>query len=131
MNSIQAAIYQHLAAALAPVPVYDQVPRDRPGVYVVIGDHTAVPWDDDNSKGVEHTITVAAYSTNTGQSPTASGYKSVKAVAESLYNALHLHRLTIDGRQVLPIVFEFEQTQRDNDGTSRQIVQRYRLITHN
>lgn len=131
MNSIQTAIYQHLSAALAPVPVYDQVPRDRPGAYVVIGDHTAVPWDDDNSKGVEHTITVAAYSTNTGQGTTATGYKTAKDLAERLYNALHLHRLTIDGRQVLPIVFEFEQTQRDNDGTSRQIVQRYRLITHN
>lgn len=130
MNAIQSAIYQHLTAALSPVPVYDQVPRDKPGVYVVIGDHTALPWDDDGSTGTEHTITIATYSTNTGQNPTGAGYKSAKAVAEALYNALHLHRLVISGRLVLPLIFEFEQTQRDNDGTSRQIVQRYRLITH-
>ena len=130
MNQLQAAIFAKLSAALGAGLVFDQVPDNKPGEYVVIGDDTAVEWDTDDAAGKSCTVTIYTYATNTGQPSTATGYKSAKALAESVYNALHLQAITVTGWRALKLVFEFEQAQRSPDGISRQVVQRFRLLMH-
>ena len=130
MNSLQAAIYAKLSAALGAGVVFDHVPDNKPGLYVVIGDDTAIEWDTDDAPGKECTITIYTYATNTGQGSTATGYKGAKTLAESVYNALHLQHVAVASWESSRAVFEFEQAQRDNDGISRQVIQRFRIYLH-
>lgn len=130
MNAVQAGIYNLLTAATGPGVVFDHVPDNRPGVYCVIGDDTGAEWDTDDAPGKVCTVTVHSFSTNTGQASTNTGYKTVKALAEVVYNALHLKRPTIAGWEVSRAVFEFETAQRDGDGISRHVIQRFRIYTH-
>lgn len=130
MNQLQAAIFAKLSAALGAGVVFDAVPDNKPGVYVVIGDDTGAEWDTDDAAGKECTITVYTYATNTGQATTANGYKGAKELAESVYNALHLQLVAVTGWNALRVVFEFEQAQRDNSGISRQVIQRFRILMH-
>lgn len=130
MNQLQAAIFAKLSAALGAGVVFDAVPDNKPGVYVVIGDDTGQEWDTDDAAGKECTITLYTYATNTGQATTANGYKGAKELAESVYNALHLQLVTVTGWNALRVVFEFEQAQRDNSGISRQVIQRFRILMH-
>lgn len=130
MNSLQAAIFTKLAAALGAGVVFDAVPDNKPGVYTVIGDDTGAEWDTDDAPGKECTVTIYTYATNTGQATTANGYKGAKQLAESVYNALHLERISVAGWESSRVVFEFEQARRDNDGISRQVIQRFRIYLH-
>lgn len=130
MNALQVAIHTKLSAALGAGIVFDQVPDNRPGAYVVIGDDTATAWDTDDAPGKVCTCTLYAYSTNTGQATTTTGYKTAKALAEAVYSGLHLQRLIVAGWESSRAVFEFESAQRSADGISRQIVQRFRVYLH-
>lgn len=130
MNSIQAAIFNKLTSALGAGLVFDHVPDNKPGAYLTIGDDTAIEWDTDDAPGKVCTVTVHTYATNTGQAETAAGYKTAKTLAESVYNALHLQRLTVAGWNSSRAVFEFETAQRDNDGISRHVIQRFRVYLH-
>ena len=130
MNQLQSAIFAKLSAALGAGVVFDAVPDNKPGVYTVIGDDTGQAWDTDDAAGKECTITIYTYATNTGQASTTKGYKGAKALAESVYNALHLQRISVADWNSSRVVFEFEQAQRDNDGISRQVIQRFRIYLH-
>ena len=130
MNQLQAAIFAKLTAALGAGVVFDHVPDNKPGVYTVIGDDTAAEWDTDDAPGKVCTLTVHTYATNTGQGVTSAGYKGAKELAESVYNALHLQRVTVATWESSRAVFEFEQAQRSNDGISRHVIQRFRIYLH-
>lgn len=129
-NDLQKAVFDTLTAALGAGIVFDQPPANKPGAYVVIGDHTATNWDTDDANGVEYYLTLYIYSTNTGQASTPTGYKTAKALARSVYSALHLTTLALPDAHALRAVYDSEQTRRDGDGISRQIVQRFRVLTH-
>lgn len=130
MIAVQAAIYTKLAADLGDGVVFDHVPDNKPGAYVTIGDDTAIEWDTDDAPGKVYTITVHTYATNTGQANTAAGYKTAKLLADRVYSALHLQRLTVAAWESSRVVFEFETAQRDGDGIPRHVVQRFRVYLH-
>jgi hypothetical protein len=130
MNQLQAAIFAKLSAAIGAGIVFDQVPDNRPGAYCVIGDDTATEWDTDDAPGKACTVTVHTYATNTGQAVTSTGYKDAKALAELVYNALHLQRVQVAAWESSRAVFEFEHAQRDNSGISRHVIQRFRIYLH-
>lgn len=131
LNALQVAIYDALTAALGAGVVFDAVPEDKPGLYVVIGDDTTVPWDTDEATGFANTCTIHTYSTNTGDAATVPrGYKPVKNTMEQIYNALHLVKLPVQGYNALRCVQEYSSALRPSDGISRHGVQRFRILIH-
>lgn len=131
INPVQAAIYTALTAALGPNVVFDDVPENKPGHYVVIGDDTANPWDTDDATGFEMTCTIHTYQTNTGKAnPVPRGYKPLKDIMGQIYTALHLVKLPVTGYNALRCVQEYADTMRATDGISRHGVQRFRILIH-
>lgn len=131
VNELQIALYQRLTQAPVSLSaVYDQPPQDVAGVYTLIGDVTAIPFDDDTSTGFECTCTLYSYHTNTGQGTTVTGYRDLKTRMLDIYNALHHYQLSVTGYGALQCVQEFSEVRRSADGLSRQGIQRYRIIIH-
>lgn len=131
VNALQVAIYQRLANAPISLPgVYDEPPQDVAGLFTVIGDDTFNEWDDDHKDGFEVTVTLYTYHTNTGQSQTVTGYKDLKIRMGAIYDALHHYTLTVTGYNALQCVQEFSEVRRASDGTSRQGIQRFRILIH-
>ncbi len=78
----QQAIFGKLNGAIAGVTIYDDVPMLPIGQplanfpYVVIGNDTFLPWDNDDRTGAEMTITLHIWSR-------AAGMKEAKTIAGS------------------------------------------------
>lgn len=109
--------------------VYDRAPQSdfselAAGVFpfVVIGEDTAIEFDDDDTEGQETTLTLHAWSRYPGK-------KEVKQVLDAIYNALHDKPLTVTGQIVILVLFEFMETIVDPDGLTQHGVIRFRLIT--
>jgi hypothetical protein len=118
--SIQAAIYQALSTL--SYPVYDDVPQNAEFPYIVIGDDTSIPFDDDCNVGAESTITIHVWSTYPGR-------KEVKQIMDSVYNRLHRQNLPIAGGYSITLNAEYQDSFLDPDGTTRHGVIRFRLLT--
>ena len=131
INAVQAAIYNALAGELGIGVVFDAVPENKPGRYVVIGDDTTNPWDTDDANGFNMTCTIHTYQTNIGTSGTTPlGYKGVKEYMGRIYNALHGVALPVTGYNALRCIQEFSDVMRSADGISRHGVQRFRILIH-
>ena len=131
VNGLQVAIYQRLTQAPISLPaIYDEPPQDVTGLFTVIGDDTMTDWDDDHFDGFEATVTIYTYHTNTGQSQTVTGYKDLKIRMGAIYDALHHYALTVIGYNALQCIQEFSEVRRSQDGTSRQGIQRFRILLH-
>ena len=65
-TAIQTAIYQALSTL--SYPVYDDVPQNAAFPYIVIGEDTSIPFDDDCNTGAESTITIHVWSIYSGRS---------------------------------------------------------------
>ena len=124
-SAIQTDIYEVLNAGLS-YPVYDDVPFLPEGAptenfpYVVIGDDTLVPFDNDTQIGVEATLTIHVWSKYRGR-------KEAKDIQGEIYTLLNRASLTIAGYDVVDILFEFSETFVENDGNTRHGVQRFRI----
>jgi len=124
-SAIQTKIYEVLNAGLA-YPVYDDVPFLPEGMptnnfpYVVIGDDTLIPFDNDSQIGVDATLTIHVWSKYRGR-------KETKDIQGEIYTLLNRASLTITGYNVVDILFEFSETFVENDGTTRHGVQRFRI----
>jgi len=124
---IQTAVYQRLLAldplqALVGARVYDNVPQNTEFPYVVIGDDTQVPWDDDVKLGAESTLTIHAWSRYAGR-------LEAKRILQAIYDGLHNYRLTVTGAHTVLCQAEYQETFLDPDGMTRHGVIRFRLIT--
>lgn len=119
-TAIQAAIYQALSTL--SYPVYDDVPQGAAFPYIVIGDDTSIPFDDDCNVGAESTITIHVWST-------CPGRKEVKQITDSVYNRLHRQNLPIAGGYTITLNAEHQDSFLDPDGVTRHGVIRFRLLT--
>lgn len=131
INAVQSALYTALTAALGAGVVFDAVPENKPGRYVVIGDDTSNPWDTDDANGFDMTCTIHTYQTNIGTAnPTPLGYKGLKSDMGTIYTALHGVALPVTGYNALRCIQEFSDVMRSADGISRHGVQRFRILIH-
>lgn len=119
-TDIQAAIYTKLASL--STTVYDDVPQNAAFPYVVIGDDTSIPLDDDCGSGFESTITLHVWSIYKGR-------KQVKDIMGAIYAALHRQDLTITGGYLITMNFDYQDSFLDPDGVTRHGVIRFRLLT--
>ena len=121
----QQIVYDELNGALS-CNVYDDVPflpegaSDENFPYVVIGNDTHLPFDNDDHAGTETTLTLHFWSRE-------QGMKEVKALMGEAYTILHRASLTKTGYNVIDCLFEFSESFVDVDGRTRHGVQRYRL----
>lgn len=125
-DDLQAKIYDILSAGLS-YPVYDDVPYLPEGMpaenfpYVVIGDDTAIPFDNDTNVGVDSTLTIHVWSR-------ARGRKETKGIQGEIYALLNRSTITIATYTVVDALFEFSQTfVEGEDGATRHGVQRFRI----
>lgn len=116
---VQKAIYARLSDALT-APVFDHVPQDQTGEYVVIGEGTEIPADTKTHNGVEHQVEVHVYSDKRGKSAT-------KTILGQVYTDLHRQPITVDGFSATMLQFDSEVMFEEPNGFRG--VARYRFFT--
>ena len=105
----------------ANVPVYDDVPEGSVYPYVVIGEETAINNDTKTLDGVEHTLTLHAWSQYRGR-------REIKEIMQSVYEKLHNTAITVTGASLVNIRQEFSNTLEEQDGITRHGVMRFRAV---
>ncbi len=137
LNALQAGIYTRLTGysalttALGGSFIYDHVPQDSDGPYVVIGDDTAVDHDTKTTNGWELTITIHCWKETKG------GRKDIKTLMGHIYDALHnsASNVTVTGFTLVYLICEFHQTIQEtaiegNNDHYYHGVQRFRAFIH-
>ena len=105
----------------ANVSVYDDIPENTSYPYVVLGEETAANNGSNTLDGVEHTLTIHAWSQYRGR-------REIKEIMESVYSLLHDSAITVSGASLVNIRNEFSQTLAENDGITRHGVMRFRVV---
>ena len=105
----------------AKIPIYDDVPEGSVYPYVVIGEETATNNGTKTLDGVEHTITLHAWSQYRGR-------REIKEIMQSVYEKLHNTAITVTGASLVNIRQEFSNTLEEQDGITRHGVMRFRAI---
>lgn len=118
--AIQAKVFATVTAAVAPTPVYDNVPQNSVPLYVQIGSDSAIPSNTKTANGQEHFVDISVFSTG-------RGYAEVKQTTKKIYAALHRKPLYPDGEQRVIPQYEFSEFFRDPDGPRGVI--RFRIQT--
>lgn len=124
--NLQKAIYSTLNGSVtgvsgASVSVYDDVPEDPTYPYVILGEETTANNGSKTLDGVEHTLTIHAWSQYRGR-------REIKEIMESVYSLLHEAAITVSGASLVNIRQEFSQTLAENDGITRHGVMRFRVV---
>lgn len=108
--------------------VYDHVPQpehaedDSVYPYVVIGEHTGVPFDTDDVNGQETTIVLHIWDRRAGR-------LRAKQVVGAIYAVLHDKPLVVDGVSCVFCFWEFGESVPDPDDKIQHEVTRYRILT--
>ena len=105
----------------ANVPVFDDVPEGTLYPYVVLGEETAVNNGTKNLDGVEHTLTIHAWSQYMGR-------REIKEIMQSVYENLHNTAISVTGASLVNIRQEFNTTLAEQDGITRHGVMRFRAV---
>lgn len=105
----------------AKIPIYDDVPEGSVYPYVVIGEETATNNGTKTLDGVEHTLTLHAWSQYRGR-------REIKEIMQSVYEKLHNTAITVSGASLVNIRQEFSNTLAEQDGITRHGVMRFRAI---
>lgn len=103
------------------VSVFDDVPEGTPYPYVVIGEETAANNGTKTLDGVEHTLTIHAWSQYRGR-------REIKEIMQSIYENLHNTDISIAGASLVNIRQEFNTTLSETDGITRHGVMRFRAV---
>ena len=116
---LQQGVFQTLTTALAPVPVFDEVPANSAFPYIEIGDQTAADNSDKTDRTTERvTLTIHVWSRTAGR-------KQCKELMAKVHTALHDKTLTLTGFAPAVLAFEFSNDFRDPDGITRHGVLRF------
>tara|TARA_R110002167_G_scaffold34895_2_gene111461 strand:- start:1149 stop:1553 length:405 start_codon:yes stop_codon:yes gene_type:complete len=123
---VQKAIFTALTGSVtglgaANVSVYDDVPENTSYPYVVIGEETATNNGTKTLDGMEHTLTIHAWSQYRGR-------REIKEIMQSIYQSLHNTAITVAGASLVNIRQEFNTTLAETDGITRHGVMRFRAI---
>ena len=105
----------------AKIPIYDNVPEGSVYPYVVIGEETATNNGTKTLDGVEHTLTLHAWSQYRGR-------REIKEIMQSVYEKLHNTAITVTGASLVNIRQEFSNTLEEQDGITRHGVIRFRAV---
>lgn len=105
----------------ANVPVFDDVPEGTEYPYVVIGEETASNNGTKTLDGIEHTLTIHAWSQYRGR-------REIKEIMQSVYEKLHNTDISISGASLVNIRQEFNTTLAETDGITRHGVMRFRAV---
>jgi hypothetical protein len=124
--NLQKAIYSTLNGSVtgingASVSVYDDIPENTSYPYVVIGEETTANNGSKTLDGVEHTLTIHAWSQYRGR-------REIKEIMESVYSLLHNGAISVSGASLVNIRQEFSTTLAENDGITRHGVMRFRVV---
>ncbi len=120
-TAIFAALNGQIGATVRddPTPLPTGLP-DSGFPYVSIGDDTERPWDSDNRRGADVTVTLHIWSRK-------PSYAETKTIAASIYGRLHRKIIAATGAVVVDCLHEFSSFAREEDGKTRHGVVRYRL----
>ena len=102
--------------------VFDSVPQDTSGTYVVIGDDTITDWDDDRSAGFDIDADIHVWS------PVHRGRATVKLTLSQIYAILHRQLLTVPGADVAETYVTFQDSFLDADGVTYHGVLKVRIL---
>lgn len=105
----------------ANVPVYDDVPENTAYPYVILGEETTANNGSKTLDGVEHTVTMHAWSQYRGR-------REIKEIMQSIYSLLHNAAISVSGASLVNIRQEFSTTLAENDGITRHGVMRFRVV---
>jgi hypothetical protein len=125
--NLQTAIYSRLVSELS-VPVYDAVPQavdagdNSAFPYVTVGDDSSTEFDTDTSIGFDTDCTIHVWSRYRGR-------REVKQIQKAIYDALHLHDLTVTGYHTVMVLFQSADSFMDADGITRHGVSIFRIVT--
>jgi len=125
-TTAQELVFVALDGKLTSCTVFDTAPFLPEGAqstsfpYCVIGNDTTEPWDTDDTRGTEISLTLHFWSR-------AKGMKQVKALMDQAYGLLHRASLAKTGYSIIDCLFEFGEAMNDPDGQTKHGVQRYRL----
>ena len=103
------------------VPVFDDVPEGTEYPYVVIGEETAANNGTKTLDGIEHTLTIHAWSRYRGR-------REIKEIMQSVYENLHNTDISVSGASLVNIRQEFNTTLAETDGITRHGVMRFRAV---
>jgi hypothetical protein len=117
---VQDVVLAALTAALAPTPVYDNVPQNTAPLYVQIGEGSSTPDTTKAASGQNELVEVNIFSTH-------RGFLEVKQTARKIKDALHRKTLYPAGTQRVIPEFEFSDFFREPDGPRG--VMRFRIQT--
>ena len=123
---LQKAIFTGLSGSVtglsgANISVYDDVPENTSYPYVVIGEETASNNGTKTVDGLEHTLTIHAWSQYRGR-------REIKEIMQSVYENLHNTDISVSGASLVNIRQEFNTTLAENDGITRHGVMRFRAV---
>jgi len=124
---LQKAIYSALngnvtgIGGTGNVSVYDDVPEQTSYPYVLMGEETTSNNGTKTLDGLEHTLTIHAWSQYRGR-------REIKEIMQSIYSLLHDSAITVAGASLVLIRQEFSTTLAENDRITRHGVMRFRVV---
>lgn len=125
---IQKALFERLQTS-GIENIFDSMPDEDTleggAVYpfVVMSDHTAAPWDTDDSEGLDIVFTIDFWSRYAGNS-------EVKGMMQQAYNVLHRHELQFDDTTLhcVQLFLQNDQVLIDTDGVTRHGILEIRML---
>jgi hypothetical protein len=99
-EELQRAVWSVLAAALAPVPVFDRVPETAAKPYVSFGPEYAIGDYDDGIDGFEITLQIDIWTVSVGRLECKELMESVRKTLRGASLTLTTHAV-VDGRMEL------------------------------
>ena len=114
--ALQQAVFQHLTnwPALAGVAIYDAVPPNVTGTFVLIGPEEARDQSDKTGAGAEHQMVISVITD-------ATGFLSIKTIAADISDALINAALTLSQGQLISLLFLRASARRIEEGETRRI----------
>lgn len=114
--ALQSAIFERLTTfpALAGVAVYDAVPPNATGTFVLIGPEEARDQSDRTSAGADHQLVISVITD-------ATGFLTIKTIAADISDALIGAPLTLTRGLLVQLLFLRASARRISEGETRRI----------
>ena len=114
--ALQTAVFQRLSAwpALTGVAIYDAVPPNVTGTFVLIGPEEARDQSDKTGAGAEHQLVISVITD-------ATGFLSIKTIAAEISDALVGTPLALSRGVLVSLIFLRAMARRIEEGETRRI----------
>lgn len=114
--ALQSAVYQRLTGfpALAGVAIYDAVPPNATGTFVLIGPEEARDQSDKTGAGAEHQMVISVITD-------ATGFLSIKTIAADISDALIGVPMVLARGALVNLLFLRASARRISEGETRRI----------